>query len=309
LVPQQRGLKSEDRQNSKISLIRSRLKEAYRLLSPCRACPRHCGVDRLAGETGLCGMGFLPEVASDNLHFGEEPPVSGTRGSGTIFFSGCSLRCVFCQNFPISQLRHGKRITLPGLADMMLGLQERGAHNINLVTPSHFAPQIMAALLIAYEKGLRIPIVYNCGGYESIDMLRLWDGIIDVYMPDMKYSDPEPSRKYSDAPDYPEVNRDAILEMARQVGTLVLDDEEIAVRGLLIRHLVLPGDASGTESVLRFISERVSPLTRISLMRQYFPAHRSHDMPPMNRKVTDAEYSRARSHLVRFGLEHGWIQE
>jgi putative pyruvate formate lyase activating enzyme len=254
-------------------------------------------------------MGFLPEIASDNLHFGEEPPVSGTGGSGTIFFSGCSLRCVFCQNFPISQLRHGRRVTLPDLADRMLGLQARGAHNINLVTPSHFAPQIMAALLIAHEKGLRIPIVYNCGGYESIDMLRLWDGIIDVYMPDMKYSDPEPSRKYSDAPDYPEVNRAAILEMARQTGTLVLDDEGIVVRGLLIRHLVLPGDASGTEAVLRFISERVSPLTRISLMRQYFPAHRSHEMPPMNRKVTDAEYNRAKSHLARFGLEHGWIQE
>lgn len=293
----------------KIDLIRSRLKQAYRLLSPCRACPRACGVNRLAGEKGLCGTGFLPEVASDNLHFGEEPPISGTRGSGTVFFSGCSLRCVFCQNFPISQMRHGKPVTLPGLAEMMLALQKRGAHNINLVTPSHFAPQIMAGLLIAFQKGLRIPIVYNCGGYESVDMLRLWDGIIDIYMPDMKYSDPEPSRKYSAAPDYPEVNRAAILEMARQVGPLFQDEEEIAVRGLLIRHLVLPGGAAGTEAVLRFISDRVSPLTRVSLMRQYFPAHRSHEMPPMNRKVTDAEYERAKSHLAAFGLEHGWVQE
>jgi putative pyruvate formate lyase activating enzyme len=293
----------------KISLIRSRLREAYRLLSPCRACPRNCGVDRLSGARGTCGMGFLPEVASDNLHFGEEPPISGSSGSGTIFFSGCSLRCVFCQNFPISQMRHGKTVTLPGLAEMMLALQERGAHNINLVTPTHFAPQIMGALLIAYRGGLRIPLVYNCGGYESLEMLRLWDGILDVYMPDMKYADPEPAGRYSAAPDYPEVNRAAVLEMARQAGILTLDEEGIAVRGLLIRHLVLPGDASGTEAVLRFIAGRISPLTAVSLMRQYFPAHRAHGIPPMDRKVTDAEYDRARNLLERFGLENGWTQE
>jgi putative pyruvate formate lyase activating enzyme len=266
-------------------------------------------VDRLKGKIGTCGMGFLPEVASDNLHFGEEPPISGTRGSGTIFLAGCSLRCVFCQNYPISQMRHGKRVTIPVLAEMMIGLQKRGAHNINFVTPSHFAPQIMGALLIAYRRGLDIPLVYNCGGYESLEMLRLWDGIVDIYMPDMKYADPEHAKTYSSAPDYPEVNRGAILEMARQAGVLELDEEGIAVKGLLIRHLVLPEQLAGTESILRFIAEKVSPKTRISLMSQYFPAHKANGMPPMDRKITRSEYATAKSHLERFGLEHGWVQE
>jgi putative pyruvate formate lyase activating enzyme len=253
-------------------------------------------------------MGFLPEVSSDNLHFGEEPPISGTRGSGTIFFAGCSLRCVFCQNYPISQLLHGNRVTLPGLADMMTRLQDRGAHNINLVTPSHFAPQIMAALLIAYRKGLKIPLVYNCGGYESLEMLGLWEGIIDVYMPDMKYAEPENARTYSSAPEYPAVNRKAVHEMARQVGVLELDQEGIAVKGLLVRHLVLPENVAGTETVLRFIAERISPKTHISLMSQYFPAHRAHGLPPMDRKISPAEYGNAKSLLERFGLENGWVQ-
>jgi putative pyruvate formate lyase activating enzyme len=293
----------------KISLIRSRLKQAYALLSPCRACPRNCGVDRLKGETGVCGMGFLPEVSSDNLHFGEEPPISGTRGSGTIFFAGCSLRCVFCQNYPISQMRHGNRVTIPRLAEMMLRLQNRGAHNINFVTPSHFAPQIMGALLVAYQKGLNIPLIYNCGGYESLEILRLWNGIVDVYMPDMKYTDPENAKAYSSAPDYPEVNRAAILEMGRQVGILELDAEGITKKGLLIRHLVLPENIAGTEAVLSFIAEKVSPKTHISLMSQYFPAHKAHGMPPMDRKIKRSEYAAAKSHLERFGLEHGWVQE
>ena len=293
----------------KISLIRSKLKDAYSLLSPCRVCPRHCGVNRMKNEIGTCGMGFLTEVSSDNLHFGEEPPISGTRGSGTIFFAGCSLRCTFCQNYPISQMRHGKMTSIPGLADMMIRLQDHGAHNINLVTPSHFAPQIMGALLIAYRRGLEIPLVYNCGGYESLDMLRLWDGIIDVYMPDMKYSDPRFAETCSAAPDYPEVNRKAVQEMARQVGILALDGEGIAVRGLLIRHLVLPQNISGTEDILRFIAESISPETHISLMSQYFPAHRAHAAPPMDRKITRSEYEAAKRRLEQFGLEHGWIQD
>jgi putative pyruvate formate lyase activating enzyme len=293
----------------KTSLIRSRLKEAYSLLSPCRACPRRCGVNRFKGETGICGAGFLPEISSDNLHFGEEPPISGTRGSGTVFFAGCSLRCAFCQNYPISQMRHGKRTTVPGLAGMMVRLQERGAHNINLVTPSHFAPQIMGALLIAYESGLNLPLVYNCGGYESLEMLKLWDGIMDVYMPDMKYADPAHAGAYSSAADYPEINRAAVAEMARQAGVLRMDGEGIALRGLLIRHLVLPGGLAGTETVLRFIAERISPETHVSLMSQYFPAHLAPGMPPIDRKVTPSEYAAARSLLERFGLEHGWVQE
>jgi putative pyruvate formate lyase activating enzyme len=293
----------------KIGLIRSRLKEAYSLLSPCRACPRKCGVNRLRGETGICGMGVLPEISSDNLHFGEEPPISGTRGSGTIFFAGCSLRCAFCQNYPISQMRHGNRTTVPGLARMMIRLQELGAHNINLVTPGHFAPQIMGALLIAYGRGLNIPLVYNCGGYESLEMLKLWDGIMDVYMPDMKYADPALAEAYSSAPDYPEVNRAAVAEMARQAGVLRLDGERIAFRGLLVRHLVLPGGIAGTEAVLRFIAEEISPDTHVSLMSQYFPAHLAPAMPLIDRKITASEYAAARSLLERFGLEHGWVQD
>jgi putative pyruvate formate lyase activating enzyme len=266
-------------------------------------------VNRFKGEVGICGAGFLPEISSDNLHFGEEPPISGTRGSGTVFFTGCSLRCAFCQNYPISQMRHGNRATIPELADIMIRLQKRGAHNINLVTPSHFAPQIMGALLIAFNRGLNIPLVYNCGGYESLEMLKLWDGIMDVYMPDMKYADPEHSRAYSSAPDYPEVNRAAIGEMARQAGRLRLDGEGIALRGLLIRHLVLPGGIAGTETVLRFIAEKISPETHVSLMSQYFPAHLAPGMSPINRKVTRSEYAAARSLLELFGLDHGWIQE
>jgi putative pyruvate formate lyase activating enzyme len=293
----------------KIRLIGERLGRAYRLLNPCRVCPRTCGVNRPAGETGVCGMGGTPEISSDNLHFGEEPPISGTRGSGTVFFAGCSLRCVFCQNYPISQMRHGNRVTIRRLADLMLGLQVRGGHNINLVTPTHFAPQIMAALLSAYRRGLTLPVVYNCGGYESLDMLRLWDGIIDVYMPDMKYADPEEAGRWSGAPDYPEVNRAVVAEMARQVGPLELDEEGIAKRGLLVRHLVLPENRSGTDLILRFIADRISPETHVSLMRQYFPAHRAHGLPPLDRKITDAEYDEARQSLERAGLENGWIQE
>jgi len=224
----------------KIPLIKSRLKEAYALLKSCQVCPRKCGVNRLKNETGFCGMGLHPVVSSDNLHHGEEPPISGFKGSGTIFLTGCNLGCIFCQNYPISQLGHGNQISIHQLAGMMLRLQQAGAHNINFVTPTHFAPQIMGALLIAYEKGLEIPTVYNCGGYESIKMLKLWDGIIDIYMPDMKYSDPTMSKKYSSAPDYPEVNKKAVKEMFHQTGDLKCDENGIATSGLLIRHLILP---------------------------------------------------------------------
>jgi putative pyruvate formate lyase activating enzyme len=294
---------------SKAALIRSRLKPAYRLLSPCRVCPRACGIDRLAGETGFCGMGFHPVVASDNLHFGEEPPISGTRGSGTIFFGGCSLGCSFCQNYPISHLRHGNQVTIPELAGMMLKLQKRGAHNINFVTPTHFSPQILGALAIACSKGLTIPLVWNSSGYETVEMLELLNGIVDVYMPDMKFADSEPAERIAGAGNYPEINREAILEMHRQVGPLELDEEGIANKGLLIRHLVLPENLSGTDDVLRFIAEKVSRRTSISLMSQFFPAHQSHEKPPLDRPVTAGEYERAKESLERYGLTEGWVQE
>ncbi len=293
---------------TKISLIESRLKKANALLESCRVCPRGCGVNRLKNETGFCDMGANPVVSSDNLHHGEEPPISGYRGSGTIFLTGCNLGCVFCQNYPISHLGHGNPVSVEGLADMMLRLQKRGAHNINFVTPTHFAPQLMEALLLAYKKGLEIPIVYNCGGYESMEMLRLWNGIVDIYMPDMKYSDSGMAERYSSAGNYPEVNREAVLEMARQVGDLVIDDEGIARQGLLIRHLVLPEDVSGTRDILRFISEEISTETYISLMSQYFPAYEAVDSPPMNRGITPDEYARAKDFLEFHGLNRGWVQ-
>ncbi len=253
-------------------------------------------------------MGFHPVVSSDNLHHGEEPPISGFRGSGTIFFTGCSLGCVFCQNYPISHLLHGNQITVPRLAEIMLRLQKAGAHNINLVTPTHFTPQIMAALLIAYKKGLKIPIVYNCGGFESLNTLKLLDGIVDIYMPDMKYSDPEMAKLYSSARTYPQINKVAVKEMYRQVGDLQIDENGIAKKGLLIRHLVLPENIAGTKEILRFIAEEISPNTYISLMSQYFPAYKALSMPAINRRITPAEYEKAREYLDQFGLSRGWVQ-
>ena len=292
----------------KISLLKSRLKKAYTLLKSCEVCPRKCRAKRLTGEKGICGAGFHPIVSSDNLHHGEEPPISGFRGSGTIFFTGCSLGCVFCQNYPISHLLHGNQNTVPRLAEIMLRLQKIGAHNINLVTPTHFTPQIMAALLIAYKKGLKIPIVYNCGGFESLNTLKLLDGIIDIYMPDMKYSDPELAKIYSSARTYPEINKAAVKEMYRQVGDLQIDENGIAKKGLLIRHLVLPENIAGTKEVLRFIAEEISPNTYISLMSQYFPAYKALSIPAINRRITHAEYKQAREYLEQFGLSRGWVQ-
>jgi len=247
-------------------------------------------------------------VASINLHFGEEPPISGSRGSGTIFLTNCNLRCLFCQNYPISQLGTGNAVTVHELASGMIALQRRGAHNINWVTPTHMAPILMEALLIARKRGMDLPVVYNCGGYESLDMLRLWDGIIDIYMPDMKYSNPENARKYSGISDYPKHNRAAILEMHRQVGNLVIDEDGIATRGLLVRHLVLPHDLSGTEEILRFLAEEVSSDTYISLMSQYFPAFHATKVPELSEPLARREYLRAVDILERFRLEEGWVQ-
>jgi putative pyruvate formate lyase activating enzyme len=252
-------------------------------------------------------MGHQPKVASWSLHFGEEPPISGERGSGTIFFSGCPMACVYCQNYPISQLRHGKEMGIGELAACMLELQRRRAHNINFVTPTHFTPQIVEALCVAREKGLRIPLVYNSSGYDDVHTLKLLDGIIDVYLPDMKYGSDETAAKLSGVAGYGAVNRAAVEEMYRQVGEPELDEGGIMRRGLIIRHLVLPGGVSHTKEVLRFIAG-LSPSIGISLMSQYFPAHRASDMPGLNRKVTAEEYGEAVEILDRFGLCNGWIQ-
>jgi putative pyruvate formate lyase activating enzyme len=244
------------------------------------------------------------------LHPWEEPPLSGTRGSGTIFFSGCTGRCRFCQNYPISQLGVGRQTTVEGLAEMMLRLQERGAHNVNFVTPTHWSAAILAAMPVAVERGLRLPLLYNCSGYERGETLRWLEDVIDIWLPDSKYADNGVARRLSGFPDYVRHNRAALLEMFRQVGDeLVLDEQGIARRGMIVRHMVLPGGLAGTERVLQWIAANLSTKVHISLMNQYFPAYKCVDDPLLGRKVTAAEYARAREALEAAGLEEGWAQD
>lgn len=292
----------------KTSLLKERAEQAQSLLEECSICPRNCGVNRLEGQQGVCRVGKELLISTASLHFGEEPPISGYRGSGTIFFSSCNLKCLFCQNYTISHQKEGYVVSEEDMAEAMIALQKKGAHNINLVTPTHFGPQIMASLLKAYEKGLDVPIVYNCGGYESVEMLKLWDGVIEIYMPDMKYGDEESGKKYSSAADYPRINQEAILEMHRQVGDLRMDPQGVAQRGLLVRHLVLPNDLAGSEKVLRFLAEKVSRNTYISLMSQYFPQYRANEFPELNRRINREEYKRAQKRMKKLGLTSGWHQ-
>ena len=251
----------------------------------------------------------MPRVAAVNVHSGEEPPISGRNGSGTIFFSGCSLSCSFCQNFPVSQLRHGRDMTTFSLAGRMLKLQRQGAHNVNFVTPTHYLPQILAVLWLAIPLGFNLPIVWNSSGYEKPDALRLLDGIVAIYLPDMKYADNETSNRLSRAPEYRDVNRLAAKEMLRQVGHLRLDDEGLAKGGLIIRHLVLPKSLASTRDTLDWIAKNLGVETHVSLMRQYFPAHIASKIPGIDRKITIAEYNQAVACLENSGLENGWLQE
>ena len=292
----------------KAELIRERLDKAYAMLENCVLCPRHCKVNRLDGKHGVCKLGNELMVSSIALHHGEEPPLSGTGGSGTIFFASCNLMCVFCQNHPISHRGEGKKMTPQQLGNEMLSLQRRGAHNINLVTPTHLVPQIMEALLWAFEEGLEIPIVYNTGGYDGVETLQLLEGVIDIYMPDMKYSDNDVADKLSDASDYPKRNREAVVEMHGQVGNFVMDTNGIGVRGILIRHLVLPNDLAGTKDIMRFIAEKISKETYISLMSQYFPDYRASEFPEINRRISAHEYSEAQEAMQEYGLHFGWSQ-
>lgn len=288
--------------------LRKRVGEAYLAMRSCTLCPRECAVDRLSGEMGFCATGKEAMIASFNDHHGEEPPISGVNGSGTIFFASCNMRCIFCQNYPISQLRHGRKTTPHELARMMLSLQRRGCHNINLVTPSHVVPQFIAALCIAAEDGLKIPIVYNSSGYDGMEALKLLDGIVDIYMPDIKYSSNEAARDVSGAPDYWDRVRPAIREMHRQVGDLELTGDGIAVRGLLIRHLVLPGNLSGTDKAMEFIAGEISKNTYVSLMSQFFPAHKASSHPLLCRPVNREEFQSAADAFHRAGLSNGWLQ-
>lgn len=288
--------------------IRDRVRRLGERLSDCDLCPRNCRVDRYSSKLGVCGMGAGVRVSSANLHFGEEPPISGVRGSGTIFLAGCNLKCVYCQNYPISQLHHGRDLSQGELVSAMLELQERGAHNINFVTPTHCSAQVARAIVDARDVGLSIPIVWNSSGYDSADTLRMVEGLVDVYLPDMRYSDRVNSKCYSSAPDYPEVNRFAVAEMFRQVGNLEVDDDGVAIRGLIIRHLVLPDNISGTQEVLRFIAEEISRECHISLMSQYFPAHMAFKYEALSRRITAAEYAQAVEWMHEFNLENGWCQ-
>ncbi len=292
-----------------VSLLRERFEKAMETLRSCRLCPRECGVDRLGGELGFCGANGGATVAAVSLHYGEEPPISGTHGSGTVFFSHCNMSCLFCQNYPISQMGVGKRMTAEELGDRLLWLEEKGAHNINFVTPTPHVPQMIGALLDAREKGFSLPVVYNTNGYDSMETLSLLDGIVDIYLPDMKYRTEELSVLASGTPGYPVHNARAVAEMLRQVGPLAIGEDGIARRGVLIRHLVLPERVEETERVLSFVRGEYGEEIPLSLMGQYFPAHRAVTAPGFSRKLGRPEYERAIEAAGRLGLANVYIQE
>jgi putative pyruvate formate lyase activating enzyme len=285
--------------------LRERAELALSRLESCDVCPRSCGANRLAGELGYCRSGRLAKVSSFTPHFGEERPLVGAHGSGTIFMTGCNLSCVFCQNYDISQLGEGREVSSTKLAEMMITLQDGGCHNINFVTPTHFVPQILEALVEAVEMGLFVPLVYNSGGYDSVETLRLLDGIFDIYMPDAKYGTDAAAKKYSDAPDYTKIMKAAILEMHRQVGPLEVDEDGVAVRGLLVRHLVLPENLAGTAEVVRFLAEEVSPETYLNVMAQYHPCYKAYNYPELSRPITLREYAEAVTIARAAGLDRG----
>jgi len=286
--------------------LTQRVKLLMEFLNECRLCPRECRVNRLDGKIGVCQAGSELTVSSAFPHFGEEPPLVGYHGSGTIFLTYCNLRCIFCQNYDISHLGSGERMTSSDLARIMLRLQEMGCHNINFVTPTHYAPQIVASLPEAIEKGLRLPIVYNCSGYESIEVVRLLEGIVDIYMPDAKYLDENYSRRFSNAPDYPEVIKKVLKEMHRQVGDLTINSKGIAERGLLLRHLVMPGGVASSEAMLKFIAEEISVSSYVNIMEQYRPEYRAHEYPEINRRITQREYMEAIQWAKHYRLHRGF---
>ena len=275
------------------SRLRLQAEKSGASLQECCLCPRQCHADRTAGETGYCRTGELAVVASYDAHFGEEEPLVGQNGSGTIFFSYCSLLCNFCQNYGISHAGEGQPVSDEQLAWIMLRLQDHGCHNINFVTPSHVVPQIIRSVSLAAEKGLRIPLVYNTSGYDRVETLRLLDGVIDIYMPDFKFWDPDVGQLTCNAPDYPQHARAALKEMHRQVGDLVLDENGIAQRGLLVRHLVLPENMAGTSDVMKFIAGHISANTYVNIMPQYRPCGTAHQVPGLDRSITTREYQAA----------------
>ena len=292
----------------KNGILAERAQQLRNSLEECRLCPWQCGVNRLAGETGQCQTGAEARVYSFMPHHGEEKPLSGTRGSGTIFFSGCNLHCVFCQNADISQQNCGLTVSAQTLAQMMLDLQEQGCQNINLVSPTHIVPQIIQALLIAAGSGLSLPLVYNTGGYDCLETLRLMDGVVDIYLPDMKYFSRQMAEHLSGIRNYPAINQAAVKERHRQVGELILDRKGIAVRGLLIRHLVLPGGISESGKIARFISEEISAGTYVNIMGQYRPEYKADGFLEVNRRISRKEYETAIQSALEAGLRKldGW---
>ena len=292
--------------------LTERIAEAQKMLSSCRVCPRKCKVDRQSDEKGVCQTGIKALVSSYAPHFGEESPLVGSGGSGTIFFTHCNLLCLFCQNFEISHLGQGLETETGQLASMMISLQRQGCHNINFVTPSHVVPQIFSALPKAIEKGLTVPLVYNSSGYDSPETLKLLEGVVDIYMPDFKFWSRESAKRYANAPDYPEVARDAILEMHRQVGDLVLDDDGVAVKGLLVRHLVMPGGLDETGEIMRFLARKVSRDTYVNVMDQYRPCGKAYQCPPIDRRLSNAEHQEALGLARDAGLrrldERDWLR-
>jgi putative pyruvate formate lyase activating enzyme len=281
-----------------------RVEAALERLADCRLCPRDCGVNRLEDNFAVCKTGRHARVSSYFAHFGEEECLRGTRGSGTIFFGWCNLRCVFCQNYEVSWLGEGSGAPPSELARMMIHLQKLGCHNINFVTPEHVVPQILEALPLAVARGLRLPLVYNTSAYDSLDSLQLMDGIIDIYMPDFKFWEPEMARRYIKAPDYPETARRAIHEMHRQVGPLIFDENGLALRGLLLRHLVMPGDVAGTRQILEWTAREIGPDTYVNLMDQYYPAGKvsGAEYREISRRVAPDEYRRALESARAAGL-------
>jgi putative pyruvate formate lyase activating enzyme len=300
-------LKKLENYPSYLSLFRSgeltdRSAKAREMLSPCRLCPRECQAARLQGEKGACEGGALAKVASFSPHFGEESPLVGYRGSGTIFFSYCPLHCVFCQNWDISQSGAGREVEPEALANMMLQLQKLGCHNINFVTPTHFVPYILEALILACDAGLDIPLVYNSAGYDALESLRLLDSVMDIYMPDIKYAGTETGNRLSDVDNYPAVAKAALKEMQRQVGDLIVDDRGIALKGLIIRHLVLPRNMAGTKEVLRFIASEISQDAYVNIMDQYRPEYHAVEVEGLRRRLSQEEYREALSYAREVGL-------
>jgi putative pyruvate formate lyase activating enzyme len=283
-----------------------RIEKLYKILESCELCPRKCRVNRLEGEKGRCKSGEKLVVSSYFPHFGEEPELVGRYGSGTIFLTNCNLLCIYCQNYDISHLGYGEEVSTDEAAEMMLKLQNQGCHNINFVTPTHFAPQLVKTTEIAARRGLKLPIVWNCGGYENAEIIKLLDGIVDIYMPDIKYSESEPAKKYSNATDYFERCKESVKEMHCQVGDLKVNARGIAYRGLLIRHIVLPNGLAGSEKVLEFIAEELSKECYVNIMAQYRPCGKAYEYKELSRSITSIEYSKVVVFATKLGLHRGF---